>query len=179
MPAGLCPTVGVAGLTLGGGIGYSSRKHGLMCDNVISFEVVDANGQVIIADSVTNSDLYWALRGGGHGSFGVVTKFVFRVFDASKPVTLIKKEYFGTFAKAFRQYQNWVFSYEDIKSVASSLSFNFEKRISTVTVVIEPDSEEEKSDILGKVLKVFNDSNTSYVEEMSFIKMHVMFGDMK
>jgi hypothetical protein len=179
VPAGYCPTVGIGGHTLGGGNGYSSRKHGLMCDNVLQFEVVDVNGQVIKADSVTNSDLYWALRGGGHGSFGVVTKFTLKLFDVSKPVTVVKKEYLGNFAKAFSQYQNWIFTYENIRSAAPRLSFNCEKNLSTITVVIEPDSEAEKKDILKKVLKVFKDSNTSSVKEMSFIDMHVVVGDME
>ncbi|HEY0034729.1 MAG TPA: FAD-binding oxidoreductase, partial [Devosia sp.] len=65
-------SVGIGGLTLGGGIGYLVRKHGLTIDSVLAAEVVTANGDILIADDTQNTDLFWALRGGG-GNFGVVT----------------------------------------------------------------------------------------------------------
>lgn len=75
---GDAPSVGVGGLTLGGGVGYFVRKHGLTIDSVLAAEVVTANGDILIADAGQNTDLFWALRGGG-GNFGVVTKFQFRL----------------------------------------------------------------------------------------------------
>ena len=66
--------VGVGGLTLGGGISFFSNMHGWTCDNVASYEVVTASGEIVTASSQSNADLYWALRGGGN-NFGVVTKF--------------------------------------------------------------------------------------------------------
>ena len=78
IPAGSCFPVGVAGHSLGGGFGLLGRPFGLACDSVLSMEVVDASGNILNVSESENPDLFWALRGGGNGSFGVVTKFNFR-----------------------------------------------------------------------------------------------------
>jgi FAD/FMN-containing dehydrogenase len=78
IPAGTCFPVGVAGHSLGGGFGLLGRPFGLACDSVLAMEVVDASGNILNVSDQENPDLFWALRGGGNGSFGVVTKFNFR-----------------------------------------------------------------------------------------------------
>jgi FAD/FMN-containing dehydrogenase len=74
-PGGSCPTVGVSGHVLGGGYGYLARPYGLACDNVLSIDLVNAQGQQVHADAQQNADLFWACRGGGGGSFGAVTGY--------------------------------------------------------------------------------------------------------
>ena len=78
VPAGSCPTVGVGGLALGGGVGLASRALGTTCDNLVSVTVVTADGRALVCDARRNADLFWACRGGGGGNFGVATSFTFR-----------------------------------------------------------------------------------------------------
>lgn len=75
---GIVSTTGIAGLTLGGGHGWLMRKHGLACDNLLSVDVVTADGHLLKASSEENSDLFWGVRGGG-GNFGIVASFEFRL----------------------------------------------------------------------------------------------------
>jgi FAD/FMN-containing dehydrogenase len=103
---GIISTTGVAGLTLGGGIGYLARGYGLSCDNLIGADVVTADGVLRHADANDNADLFWALRGGG-GNFGVVTSFEFRlhpVKDVYAGVMFYELEHVGDVLRFFREY---------------------------------------------------------------------------
>jgi hypothetical protein len=84
IPAGSCPTVGIGGLTLGGGVGLASRKFGLTSDNLVAAQVVTADGRILSVDGDTHEDLFWALQGGGGGNFGIVTRFRFNTHRVSR-----------------------------------------------------------------------------------------------
>jgi hypothetical protein len=92
LPGGSCPTVGIAGLALGGGIGVFGRKFGLTTDNIRSLNIVTADARTVVTDESTNSDLLWASQGGGGGNFGVVTSFEFDVHPMPE-VTLFTLHY--------------------------------------------------------------------------------------
>jgi FAD/FMN-containing dehydrogenase len=79
-PGGVISTTGIAGLTLGGGFGWLTRRFGLSCDNVVSVDIVTASGECVTASEHENTDLFWAVRGGG-GNFGVVTSFEYRLHE--------------------------------------------------------------------------------------------------
>lgn len=84
-PVGINSTTGIAGLTLGGGFGWLSRKHGLTIDNLRSADVVTANGEIVTASEDENADLFWGIRGGG-GNFGIVTSFDFDLHEVGPEV---------------------------------------------------------------------------------------------
>jgi len=102
---GIISTTGIAGLTLGGGMGYLSRSCGLSCDNLLSADVVTADGGFVTCDKDRERELFWAIRGGG-GNFGVVTSFEYRLY----PVADIYggPTFFPIEADVFRSYRDWI-----------------------------------------------------------------------
>ena len=106
-PVGINSTTGIAGLTLGGGFGWLSRKHGLTIDNLESVEIVTAGGEVLRASATEHPDLFWAIRGGG-GNFGVVTRFEFRLHPVGPDVLSGLIVYSAADAKnVLRQYREF------------------------------------------------------------------------
>jgi FAD/FMN-containing dehydrogenase len=105
IPLGSCLSVGISGLTLGGGIGVVDRAYGLTCDNLISAEIITAQGNKLQCNNTDNSDLFWALRGGGGGNFGVVTSFTFKTHVTSD-ITVFEAYFsFDDFEEVMAQWQ--------------------------------------------------------------------------
>jgi FAD/FMN-containing dehydrogenase len=116
-PVGINSTTGVAGLTLGGGFGWLTRKYGMTVDNLQSVEVVTAKGEVVHASAVEHPDLFWALRGGG-GNFGVVTRFEFQLHPVGPDVLSGLIVYSMSEAKAvLQQYREFAMIAPDELSV--------------------------------------------------------------
>ena len=107
IPLGSCLSVGIGGLTQGGGIGIVDRAYGLTCDNLLAAEVVLADGTLVTCDANNHPDLFWALRGGGGGNFGVVTQFTFKTHATSDITTLEAYFDFDDFVALMAAFQVW------------------------------------------------------------------------
>ncbi|MFD0587217.1 FAD-binding oxidoreductase [Paenibacillus sp. GCM10027627] len=107
-PFGDSRSVGIGGITVGGGIGPLQRTTGLICDNLLELEMVDAKGKIIHASKNRNSDLLWASRGGGGGNFGVYTKYKFKVRRAPARATVFRITWpWNQFEKLTKVWQRW------------------------------------------------------------------------
>jgi len=107
LPAGSCPTVGIAGLTLGGGVGVLARKLGLTCDRLTAARVVTADALMRTASAAAEPDLFWALRGGGGGNLGIVTTFLFATAPAPDLTVFSLRFPAGAVAGVLGGWQAW------------------------------------------------------------------------
>ena len=119
---GLISHTGVAGLALGGGIGWLMRKHGLTCDNLVAAEVVTANGDVVRASEEDNADLLWGLRGGG-GNFGVVTSFELAVHPVAEVLGGLALFPIDRGSEVLRAYREWQATLPDAMTTMAVLMF--------------------------------------------------------
>ena len=119
LPAGTCPTVGIAGLALGGGLGVLGRRYGLTSDRMVSAQLVLADGSVVTCDERREADLFWALRGAGAAGFGVVTSFLFRTVPVQHAVNFHLAWDFDKAVDVVEAWQTWAPSGPD--ELAASL----------------------------------------------------------
>jgi FAD/FMN-containing dehydrogenase len=108
LPAGSCPTVGIAGLTLGGGIGVLSRKFGLTCDRLDAVTAVTADNRIVTAASGREANLFWALRGGGGGNLAITTEFIFATEPAPQLAVFSLRFPAGSSPNVLGAWQQWV-----------------------------------------------------------------------
>jgi FAD/FMN-containing dehydrogenase len=119
--AGNCPSVGAGGHLLGGGYGFQSRKYALSSDQIIAMNVVLADGTEVVANATSHTDLYWALRGGGAGSFGIVTQFTVNVFK--EPVNTVFRIDFTPNATVLDHWQRYFIHSAPIELTATVTVF--------------------------------------------------------
>ncbi|MFE9769975.1 FAD-binding oxidoreductase [Streptomyces sp. NPDC005808] len=107
IPAGSCPTVGVSGLTLGGGHGVVSRAYGLTCDSLTQATLIMADGKQLTANATEHKDLFWALRGAGNGNFGIVTELRYKTHPAPQAVSAYLTWPWSKAAAVVKAWQEW------------------------------------------------------------------------
>ena len=108
LPAGSCPSVGVSGVTLGGGFGLAGRHFGLTADNVVAVKIATADGRLRTISKTTDSDLLWALKGGGGGNFGVVTEFTFNIYPLPSSAAYFNVQWpWSSANEAIAAWQSW------------------------------------------------------------------------
>jgi len=160
IPTGSCATVGLSGLTLGGGVGLSSRQWGLTCDQVNSFRVVLADGRIVTADREENPDLFWALQGGGGGQFGVVTEFDFSLKRALDVYTFVLKWPRAQFKSVL---QNW-----------QQLTTSGSRQITSIFKISGNSSGMGEVKIIGQVLSRDNTRPPTEEEARALIRPYVV-----
>jgi FAD/FMN-containing dehydrogenase len=134
IPGGSCPTVGIAGLVMGGGVGVTARAYGLTCDKLTSLNIITADGQALTASPSSHSDLYWACRGGGGGNFGIATWFQFETVPAPSPVLFFLTWPWSKAAKVIAGWQSWAPNAPDALWSNLHLSANIGGRTPTIQV---------------------------------------------
>ncbi len=115
IPVGSCSSVGVSGLSMGGGHGFLTRKYGMTCDQIVSLNMIDADGQILDVSQTSNSDLLWAAQGGGGGSFGIVSEFELRAHPLANVIQFGISWGPQHTARALDEWQHWApFASENI-----------------------------------------------------------------
>jgi FAD/FMN-containing dehydrogenase len=167
--AGNVSHTGVGGLTLGGGMGWLARRHGLACDNVVSFELVTAAGEILRVDADTHPDLAWALRGGG-GNFGVVTEFEFAL--QPEPGDALSVEFLLPVSSAADAMRSWRDAGEAADRRATWNATIVDRTVSLGFVWVGDQGEGRAlADRLGAVLASSGTAPEQVVEPLSYLEL--------
>lgn len=167
IPAGSCPTVGIAGLTLGGGFGALSRALGLTCDSLVAVEMVTASGDVIHADETHEQDLLWACRGGGGGNFGVVTSFKFKTHPIGDVAIFSATWRRDDLARVLDAWQTWAPYVDDRLTCVITLYGGPDGRVRSVGQL--SGSADELRDLLGPLLAAAEPAHLS-IQSMPYLR---------
>ena len=144
IPTGTCPSVGIGGLALGGGIGPLVRSFGLTCDSIKSISFINANGELMEVTEKSHPDLFWALRGAGNGSFGIVLGFTFKMYAVPK-VSYLELTFGDSWdtkvsAKVLKTWQTWAETLPDSMNTQLQLRYiNGKSSIKVVALKVGPE----------------------------------------
>src|SRR5918999_564974 len=171
IPGGTCPSVGIPGLTLGGGLGMLGRKHGVTYDHLLGARIVLADGRIIECDDHHDEELFWALRGAGTGHFGVVSDLVFRPIPAPA-MTIFHLTWSFSHAPAVAQaWQGWAPTAPDEAAaslvIAASGDPDEEPSVEMFGAVLG--NRTDAAELLGEVVaRTKGDPHPAPIEEMSY-----------
>jgi FAD/FMN-containing dehydrogenase len=171
IPAGSCPSVGIAGLALGGGLGIIGRKYGLTSDHLLSVQIVLADGRVLECDDHHEEDLFWALRGAGPGNFGVVTALTFRTVRAPDATNFHLTWPFSEAAPVIDAWQSWapVAPEELAASVVIGASAQVDEPPSVGVFGVMLGTESDTAELVGQLVnRARSDPVLAFREHMSF-----------
>jgi FAD/FMN-containing dehydrogenase len=170
---GVVSTTGIAGLTLGGGLGWLMSKHGLSCDNLVAADIVTAEGRLLTASAEENSELFWGLRGGG-GNFGVVTSFEYRLHPVG-PVLAGMVLYPRAQAPAvLRFYRDYARNCPDALTAFAAMMTSAEGD-PIVAVVVGHIGELAEGERLVAPLRKFGAPIADTIAPMSYVALNTMF----
>jgi hypothetical protein len=176
VPTGVVSKTGIAGLTLGGGVGWLVRKYGLTCDNVLSCEVVTAEGELVTANAEINADLFWGLRGGG-GNFGIVTSFFYRAHPVSSVLGGLIVYTRDQAAAVIRHYRDFMAAAPDeVTAYAGVISMPEGTPAVGLVVCYCGDLREGKRVL--KPLRAFGSPVLDAIQPMPFPSMQKLAGDL-
>ncbi|KAK9808654.1 hypothetical protein WJX72_001326 [[Myrmecia] bisecta] len=175
-PAGTCPTVGAGGHFLGGGWGMLARRNGLAADHVVGIEMVDYKGDVIIANETQNTELLWASRGGGGGTFGIVTHFTISLVDVPPRVTIVQIQWpaGSPTADVMRAWQHWANSDATNPNLTTELQM-YSSGTGLHGMYSGPQADAEAAVQASGLLSVGNPGQPTY-KEMSYIEAVLYWG---
>jgi FAD binding domain/Berberine and berberine like len=181
IPAGTCPSVGVAGVTLGGGLGILGRTHGVTSDRLLAAQIVVADGQILDVDNGHHEDLFWALRGAGAGNFGVVTSLVLGTVPAPNMTNVHLSWPFSHAAEVIEAWQAWAPDAPD--ELAASLKLTEPGGDDPAPVVdvyaAFQGTESEAANLLDQlVVRTDSDPTSSSSRAMSFAETRAFWADL-
>ncbi|HEU0022005.1 MAG TPA: FAD-binding oxidoreductase [Dehalococcoidia bacterium] len=169
---GVISTTGISGLTLGGGLGWLMSKHGLTCDNLISADIVTANGQFLTASASENQELFWGLRGGG-GNFGVVTSFEYQLHPVGPVLAGMVIHPMAKAKEVLQFYRDYARSCPDELTAFAALmtSPDGDPVVSIIVAYIGPIEEGER---LMEPVKTFGPPVADTIGPMSYCQVNAM-----
>jgi FAD/FMN-containing dehydrogenase len=180
IPAGTCPTVGAAGVTLGGGLGILGRTHGVTSDHLLAAQIVVADGRILDVDDGHHENLFWALRGAGAGNFGVVTSLVLGTVPAPKVTNVHLSWPFSHAAEVIEAWQAWAPDAPD--ELAASLKLTEPGGDDPAPVVdvyaAFQGTESEAANLLDQLVVRTDSDPTSSSRAMSFAETRAFWADL-